>query len=141
MIPALFTLLLLSITTLLLSITTSLLEFADEYMAAACLQVSVLSIPLIAKPSSKRDAMRYFGEDEAFSSEYSGQGEAPMRLGGRERRILTIIASGKSVDEAACDLFLSPATVKADLQRIYRKLGVKDRTAAVAKAIRAGLID
>jgi DNA-binding CsgD family transcriptional regulator len=129
-------------TFLLLSITAALVVFADEYTAAAALQVSILSIPLTGKPSLQPDVMRLFGEDTAFSSESAGgEAEAPLRLRDRERKILTIIASGRSIEETACELFLSPATVKADLQRIYRKLGVKDRTAAVAEAIRAGLID
>ena len=38
-------------------------------------------------------------------------------------------------------LYLSPATVKTHLQRIYQKLGVGDRAAAVAEAMRRGLLD
>ncbi|MEA2285186.1 MAG: two-component system, NarL family, nitrate/nitrite response regulator NarL, partial [Solirubrobacteraceae bacterium] len=38
-------------------------------------------------------------------------------------------------------LFLSPATVKTHFEHIYEKLGVGDRAAAVAQALRTGLID
>jgi DNA-binding NarL/FixJ family response regulator len=125
----------------LLSITAALVVFADQCMAATALDLSALSITLIGQPSRLRDVTRRFGEDGAFSSESPDEEDGQASLSDRERKILTIIANGKSVDDTACDLFLSPATVKADLQRIYRKLGVSDRTEAVAKAIRAGLID
>ena len=38
-------------------------------------------------------------------------------------------------------LFLAPSTVKTHVQRLYEKLGVKDRAAAVAEAMRRGLLD
>jgi two-component system, NarL family, nitrate/nitrite response regulator NarL len=62
-------------------------------------------------------------------------------LSRREREILSLIAKGLPVSEVANRLYLSPATVKTHLQRIYRKLGVSDRAAAVAEALRRGLLD
>jgi two-component system nitrate/nitrite response regulator NarL len=38
-------------------------------------------------------------------------------------------------------LYLSPATVKSHLQSLYDKLGVSDRAAAVAEAMRRGLLE
>jgi two-component system nitrate/nitrite response regulator NarL len=38
-------------------------------------------------------------------------------------------------------LFLSPATVKSHLGALYEKLGVSDRAAAVAEAMRRGLLE
>ena len=38
-------------------------------------------------------------------------------------------------------LFLSPATVKTHLGHLYEKLGVGDRAAAVAEAMRRGLLE
>lgn len=58
----------------------------------------------------------------------------------REREVLTLTAAGVSAPEIGRRLFLSPATVKTHLQRTYEKLGVDDRAAAVAEAIRRGLI-
>jgi DNA-binding NarL/FixJ family response regulator len=43
------------------------------------------------------------------------------------------------LDEDAPDL-VSVSTIKASLQRLYEKLGVSDRAAAVAEAMRRGLI-
>jgi len=62
------------------------------------------------------------------------------RLTRREREILTLAAEGRSAPEIARLLFLSPATIKTHLSNIYDKLGVKDRAAAVAKALREGVL-
>jgi two-component system, NarL family, nitrate/nitrite response regulator NarL len=59
----------------------------------------------------------------------------------REREIVSLTAEGKSVAEIAARLYISRSTVKATLARSYEKLGVGDRAAAVARAIRLGLLD
>jgi two-component system nitrate/nitrite response regulator NarL len=65
----------------------------------------------------------------------------PSPLSQREREILRLTADGESASDIAGRLFLSPATVKTHLQRIYQKLGVSDRAAAVAEAMRRGLLE
>ncbi len=62
-------------------------------------------------------------------------------LSAREREILAHIAEGRSAPEIAKLLFLSPATVKSHLGALYEKLGVSDRAAAVAEAMRRGLLE
>jgi two-component system nitrate/nitrite response regulator NarL len=62
-------------------------------------------------------------------------------LTARERQVLGLIASGHSAPEIADQIYLSPATVKTHLQSLYAKLGVSERAAAVAAAMRHGLID
>ena len=64
----------------------------------------------------------------------------PM-LSGREREVLGRIAEGASIPVIAKDLFLAPSTVKTHVQRLYEKLGVGDRAAAVAEAMRRGLLE
>ena len=59
----------------------------------------------------------------------------------REREILALTAQGFLAPEIGRRLFLSPATVKTHLQRLYGKLGVSDRAAAVAEAMRRGLLE
>ena len=66
---------------------------------------------------------------------------APSPLSEREREILSMTAAGQTAADIGRRLFLSPATVKTHLQRIYQKLGVSDRAAAVAAAMRAGLLE
>jgi two-component system nitrate/nitrite response regulator NarL len=66
--------------------------------------------------------------------------DAPV-LSEREREILVRIADGKSLPEIAKELFLGVTTVKTHVQRLYEKLGVSDRAAAVAEAMRRKMIE
>jgi two-component system, NarL family, nitrate/nitrite response regulator NarL len=59
----------------------------------------------------------------------------------REQEILHLIAAGKSLPEIAKELYLGLTTVKTHVQHLYEKLGVSDRAAAVATAMRRGLIE
>jgi DNA-binding CsgD family transcriptional regulator len=59
----------------------------------------------------------------------------------RELEIVQMAALGRTGPGIADDLALSPATVRSHFENIYAKLGVPDRAAAVAKAMRLGLID
>lgn len=61
-------------------------------------------------------------------------------LSPREREVLDLIAAGKSIPAIASELFLAPSTVKTHVQRLYEKLEVSDRAAAVAEAMRRGLL-
>jgi two-component system, NarL family, nitrate/nitrite response regulator NarL len=66
--------------------------------------------------------------------------DAPV-LSPREREVLRMIASGSSIPAIAKELYLAPSTVKTHVQRLYEKLGVSDRAAAVAEAMRRKLLD
>lgn len=66
---------------------------------------------------------------------------AEITLSPREREVLALIADGLSAPDIAGQLYLSPATVKGHLHSLYEKLGVSDRAAAVAEAMRRGLIE
>jgi len=61
-------------------------------------------------------------------------------LSPRQLQLLQLAANGLSGPRIAEELILSPATVRTHFQYIYRKLGVTDRAAAVAVAMRAGLV-
>jgi DNA-binding CsgD family transcriptional regulator len=58
----------------------------------------------------------------------------------REREVLELAAGGLTGPKIARELVLSPATVRTHFGHIYQKLDVPDRAAAVAKAMRLGLI-
>jgi DNA-binding CsgD family transcriptional regulator len=55
----------------------------------------------------------------------------------REREVLDWVAAGKTNRDIAAILGASPRTVEKHLERIYEKLGVETRTAAV---VRAGIV-
>jgi two-component system response regulator DegU len=61
-------------------------------------------------------------------------------LSRRERQVLEAIASGLTTKEAARQLFISVKTVKNHLSSIYEKLDARDRTQAVLKGLRLGII-
>ena len=61
-------------------------------------------------------------------------------LSAREREVLALVAKGTSNREIARVLFISEATVKTHLTRLYTKLSVKDRAAAVATAYDRGIL-
>ena len=59
----------------------------------------------------------------------------PPRLTVREQEVLRWLAAGKTDRDIADILTISPRTVHKHLQRIYEKLGVETRTAAVVRAM------
>jgi DNA-binding CsgD family transcriptional regulator len=77
---------------------------------------------------------------EAESESYG----APLRLGarkqpddplsGRELEVLNLLATGRTNSEIARDLFVAVGTVKSHTGNIYRKLDVKNRAEALARA-------
>jgi len=63
--------------------------------------------------------------------------EAPSEA---ELAVLRLLAGEKSVRQIGAALFLSPNTVRSHTRAIYRKLGVRSRAAAVARADALGLL-
>jgi two-component system nitrate/nitrite response regulator NarL len=66
--------------------------------------------------------------------------ERPL-LSAREHEILVLIAAGLTTPAIARRLGVSTATAKTHQQHLYEKLGVGERAAAVAAAMRKGLIE
>ena len=58
----------------------------------------------------------------------------------REREVLQGFADGKSNDEVASTLFISPSTVQTHIRNILAKLGVRSKLEAVMFALRSGVI-
>ena len=59
----------------------------------------------------------------------------------REREVLALMADGRSGPQIADELIIALPTVKTHQARLYEKLGVSDRAAAVAEAMRRGLLE
>lgn len=93
-----------------------------------------------AKPLSPQAASVLFDavrSDEDGRVRTDRQPDAASRAGlsTREAEIMQLISRGRSNGEIAGELFLSEKTVKNHVNRIYAKLGVTSRAAAIARWI------
>lgn len=95
------------------------------------------------------DAVREFAQEmiddwpraEGRASSFARATAATGRhLTKRELAALKLLASGRSREEIAIELFISVNTLKTQLRSAYRKLGVSQRSAAILEAQRRGLI-
>ena len=91
----------------------------------------------LLSPSVTRRVVSQFGRHLA-----EGTPSAPGldALTDREREMLAWVATGRSNQEIANELFLSPATVRTHISRAMGKLGARDRAQLVVFAVRAGLV-
>ncbi len=78
----------------------------------------------------------------AVSMEVGEQGRASPNpnLTAREREVLELLVEGRTNPEIADALFISPRTVSVHVTHILEKFAVENRSAAVALALRSGLI-
>lgn len=84
------------------------------------------------------------GEDRGAGGDDPGESADEHRVAGltpRERQVLSLIARGEANKEIARHLSLSSKTVMHYTVAIYRKLGVRGRSAATAWALRHGIDD
>jgi len=119
--------------------------FADEEIATGDLLSATLEV--------RRG--KHFGAIDRVSAPYLArlqaalaQGRARPAVDGRlpeppserEMEVLAFIAAGASNAEIAGRLFVSTSTVKTHVNNLYRKLGARSRTQALAKAREMGLL-
>ena len=69
-----------------------------------------------------------------------GRADAEPVISRREEEVLQLVADGLSLPEVAATLYISAKTVKNHLASIYQKLDARDRTQAVLRAVRMGII-
>jgi DNA-binding NarL/FixJ family response regulator len=72
-------------------------------------------------------------------SRRSANGDGAV-ISAREEEVLQLIADGLSLPEVSAQLYISVKTVKNHLASIYAKLDARDRTQAVLRAVRMGII-
>ena len=77
--------------------------------------------------------------DEVHRLGGPGDDEEPL-ITKREEQVLQLIADGLSTPEVAGQLYISVKTVKNHLASIYQKLDSRDRTQAVLRAVRMGIV-
>ncbi len=83
-------------------------------------------------------AMQVLSEYRRLTTQNNGDCE--NRFSARDLAMLRSLAQGAGNRDIAQRMFLSEQTVKNELSDIYRRLGVENRTEAVATALRLGLI-
>lgn len=97
------------------------------------------------------EAVRSSGDSESEGRHFDGAGRpAPAGLRARhaaepiitkrEEEVLQLIAEGHSTPEVAAQLYISVKTVKNHLASVYQKLDSRDRTQAVVRAVKMGII-
>ncbi|GAB4005854.1 response regulator transcription factor [Glycomyces albus] len=93
----------------------------------------------LLRPAITDRLLRALREGEAPAADSGAS--APVPLTDREREVLRLLAAGLSNREIAESLFLAEGTVKNHVSNVLMKLGSRDRTRAVLRALHHGLLD
>jgi DNA-binding NarL/FixJ family response regulator len=80
------------------------------------------------------------GSGSSSNGEGNGSVAVVPVISAREEEVLQLFADGLSLPEVAAQLYISVKTVKNHLASIYAKLDARDRTQAVLRAVRMGII-
>ena len=78
--------------------------------------------------------------DPLLGAELALGGSGRIDLSERDELLLTHISRGLTDERIGEELHLSPETVRANVRRVVQAMGVRNRTHAVAIALRNGLI-
>lgn len=70
------------------------------------------------------------------SAEANGESRPISYLTAKEKEVLRLIGRGRSNAEIASELYIGAGTVKSHINRIFNKLGVRDRPQAILVALR-----
>ncbi len=85
-------------------------------------------------------ATRRLVEEYATRAKPAEQAPSLDLLTDREREVMAQVAAGRSNDEIAATLFISPTTAKTHVSRAMIKLGARDRAQLVVFAYETGLV-
>ena len=131
-----------------------LTSFLDDEMMYPVIEAGAFSYLLkTSRATEIADAIRSAAKGRAtieaqVASKMMNRFRQPKReaaphddLTDREMEVLRMIATGKSNQEAADELFIGIKTVKFHVTNILAKLGVEDRTQAAIYAIKQGLME
>lgn len=97
---------------------------------------------LLSPAATKTLIERYLDDPQGSAPRAGGAGDPAMleSLTSRERDVLYLVGKGRSNDEIAADLFISPLTAKTHVTRIMSKLHARDRAQLVICAYESGLL-
>jgi DNA-binding NarL/FixJ family response regulator len=115
---------------------------AERHLASAALQAGANAyVTRTADAQHLREAVLAALDNRTYLDPALPPRGSRGKLTRRQREILQLLADGHSVTIAARDLELSEETVKTHTKHILARLGARNRTHAVAIALRESLID
>jgi DNA-binding NarL/FixJ family response regulator len=117
-------------------------ELPERHLASLSLQAGAAAyVARTSGPQELRRAVSAAVAQEKFIDPAVPPKGSRGKLTRRQREILQLLADGESTTFAARELDLSEETVKTHTKNALARLGAKNRTHAVAIAVREGLID
>jgi DNA-binding NarL/FixJ family response regulator len=117
-------------------------EVPERHLASAAMQAGASAyVARTAGPEALRRAVDAAIAQEAFVDPDVPPKGSRGKLTQRQRQILQLLANGESTTVAARELDLGEETIKTHTKNALARLGAKNRTHAVAIAIRECLID
>ncbi len=112
----------------LLGIQQICLRHSEQSEIAAWIEATVLGMPYRSAALTELVALTPIATTDA------------ELLSPREHAVLRLLVEGRSNREIAAQLFITVATVKSHIQKIYAKLEVANRNEALGRALALGLI-
>lgn len=117
-------------------------ERPERHIASAAMQAGASAyVSRTAGTAELRRAVDAAAAQESFVDPAVPPKGSRGKLTGRQRQILQLLANGESTTVAARELGLSEETVKTHIKTALSRLNARNRTHAVAMAIRESLID
>lgn len=117
-------------------------ELPERHLASAAMQAGASAyVARTAGPAELRRAVDAAVAQERFVDPNVPPKGSRGKLTRRQREILQLLANGESTTVAARELDLGEETVKTHTKNAVARLGAKNRTHAVAIALRECLID
>jgi DNA-binding NarL/FixJ family response regulator len=117
-------------------------ERPERHIASAAMQAGASAyVSRTAETAELRRAVAAAAIQERFVDPAVPPKGSRGKLTGRQRQILQLLANGESTTVAARELGLSEETVKTHIKTALARLGARNRTHAVAIALRESLID
>src|SRR5258707_9694815 len=117
-------------------------ERPERHIATAALQAGASAyVARTAETAELRRAVDAAAAQESFVDPAVPPKGSRGKLTQRQRQILQRLANGESTTVAARELDLSEETVKTHMKNALARLGARNRTHAVAIALRECLID
>jgi DNA-binding NarL/FixJ family response regulator len=114
----------------------------ERHLASAALQAGATAyVARTASAAEMAQAARAALDQERFVDPAVPPSGSRGKLTRRQRQILQLLADGGSTAIAARELGLSEETVKTHTKNVLARLGARNRTHAVAIALRASLIE